>query len=488
MSSIIERNILTIIEPSITLDELSIPDLESGTENSGGETSQIPLSKFSSIIPLVEVNTYQIQGDRLHSFRLRNTGFYPTLRVVFDDSDGFFMARFFPKDGDIIKLYIRSQGEETTFKPIRMDFTVVDVRPVGGGGNVKANRFMIEGRLFVPDLFTEKVQFNEGTSFDTLLSIAEELGLGFASNVEDTSDGMTWINPTDTIEKFIQDITANSYLNDDSFFTAYIDPYYYLTLVEVNRFFTQEGATEVSQAFSQNAGDLLSKSSGELDNFPNFLTNLIKFQGDARYLSKYQMTNDAGAISKNNGYKRFSQYWNLTDKEFISEFVDPLSFDTPGFINATKGRVINGEAEGPRDNQIKYKYLGTQSENVHDEYTYSLVLNYQNLAEVEKMGMTVELDAVNPALLRYSRIYCQIYEYADSIKNVLRTPQINDSNIPTDAQQRNIPPEEDDAAVGILNEFLSGFYVISGVEYIQTSPGPARMILHLQRREFIPST
>ena len=488
MSSIIDRNILTIIEPTIALDELSIPDLESGTENSDYQTSQIPLSKFSSIIPLIEINTYQIQGDRLHSFRLRNTGFYPTLRVVFDDRDGFFMARFFPKDGDIIKLYIRSQGEETTFKPIRIDFTVVDVRPVSGGGNVKANRFMIEGRMFVPDLFTEKVQYNDGTSFDTLLSVAEELGLGFASNVEDTADSMTWINPNDTVEKFIQDVTANSYLNDDSFFTAYIDPYYYLTLVEVNRFFSQEGAIEVSQTFSQNAGDLLSKSSGEQDDFPNFLTNLVQFQGGARYISKYQMTNETGAVSKNNGYKRYAQHWDLVDKEFISEFIDPLSFDTPGFINATKGRLINGESEGPRDNQVRYKYLGTQSENVHNDYTYSLILNYQNLVEVEKMGMTVELDTVNPALLRYSRIYCQIYEYADPVKNVLRNPQYDGEALPAGAQERSLSPEEDGATAGVLNEFLSGFYVISGIEYVQTRPGPVRMRLYLQRREFVPST
>lgn len=486
MSSFIDTNILTIIEPTITLDRLEIPDLESGTENSDGETSQEPLSKFSSILPLIEINKYQIQGDRLHSFRLRNTGFYPTIRIVFDDSDAFFMARHFPKDGDLISVYIRSQGDEITFKPIRMDFTVVDVRPIGGGGNVSANRFSVEGRIYVPNLFTEKVQFNNGTSFDTLLGIAEELGLGFASNVDDTDDNMGWINPNDTIEKFISDITDNTYLNDDSFFISYIDSYYYLNLVEVNRLFSQEGSTEISKTFSQNAGDLFSKGEGELDDFPNILTNLVEFQGDARYLSKYQMINESGAISKRNGYKKFSQHWSMIDKEFVNEFVDPLSFDTPGFINATKGRLINGEVEGPRNDQVKYKYLGVQSENVHSEYSYSLILNKQNLSEIEKIGMVAELDAVNPALLRYSRIYCQIYEYANPVKEVLLNPTIKDDI--QNVQERTLLPEGDGETLGVLNEFLTGFYVISGIEYIQTRPGPVRMKLYLQRREFIPST
>ena len=62
-------------------------------------------------------------------------------------------------------------------------------------------------------------------------------------------------------------------------------------------------------------------------------------------------------ISKANGYKRYTQYWDLEAKEWVSEFVDPLTNDTPGMIPATKGRVIDGEVEGPRNDQVKYKYL-----------------------------------------------------------------------------------------------------------------------------------
>ena len=59
--------------------------------------------------------------------------------------------------------------------------------------------------------------------------------------------------------------------------------------------------------------------------------------------------------------------------------------------------------------------------NVHDEYFYSLVLNHQNLSEVNKLGMVIELDTINPALIRYSRIYCHILEYASPIKNTITT-------------------------------------------------------------------
>jgi len=123
--SIVERNILTIIEPAIELDELSIPDAESDSANSDDLTMKEKPSKFSSIIPEVRVNGYNVQGDRLNYFCLKNNKFYPTISIQFADVDSTFTARFYPKDGDLIQLNIRSQGDETTFKPIRIDFTII---------------------------------------------------------------------------------------------------------------------------------------------------------------------------------------------------------------------------------------------------------------------------------------------------------------------------------------------------------------------------
>ena len=95
--SAVERNILTVVEPTIVLDELEITDVESGTENSDGETMKEKPSKFSTMIPLIRINSYEVQGDRLETFELKCTGFYPTCKFSFYDRDGMFTARFFPK-------------------------------------------------------------------------------------------------------------------------------------------------------------------------------------------------------------------------------------------------------------------------------------------------------------------------------------------------------------------------------------------------------
>ena len=465
--SAVERNILTVIEPTIVLDVLEMTDVESGTENSDGDTMKEKPSKFSTMVPLIKINSYEVQGDRLEMFELESTKFYPTCRFSFYDRDGMFTARFYPKDGDIIQLFIRSQGDETTFKPIRIDFTVEKIEPLGGGGATDTSSLlMVEGRMHVPNLFTEKVQFQDNTSWNSLQAIAEELQLGFASNVEDTTDQQIWTNPYDTSERFIEDITSNSYLNDESFFTAYIDPYYYLTFVDAN------------------------------NTFPNMLSNHLSMQGNARYISKYQQVNNSGKISKNNGYKRYTQYWDLNAKEFVSEFVDPITTDTPGMIPVTKGRTIDGEVEGPRNEQVKFKFLGTQGDNVHDNYYYASIQNFQNLAEINKLGMTLELDTINPAILRYSRIYCMIMDTGQMVKGVLTAPE-NDENAPSDAQRRPETPDnlgsDVDNEFGVKNEYLSGFYVITGIEYFmikgpQAGGAGIKQRLHLRRREVTPST
>tara|TARA_R110001592_G_scaffold136908_1_gene354433 strand:+ start:6803 stop:8287 length:1485 start_codon:yes stop_codon:yes gene_type:complete len=491
--SIVERNILTILEPAIELDALEMVDIESGSDNSDGQTSKEKPSLFSQVIPVIDINSYEVQGDRLNYFCLKNNGFYPTCKIVFDDVDGQFSARFYPRDGDIIKINIRSQGDETTFKPVRIDFTIVDIKPVGGGGGESANRFMVLGRMFIPGLFTENVEYEEEvTSFDALLNIAERLKLGYASNVEETADVMTWTNPNDTTESWIQDIVANSYLNDETFFTSYIDPYYYLTLVDVNRLFSQEGAIEAGQEFGQNAGDTMGAAGaqGQTDGVPIFLSNELEYMGKANYLSKFQMVNKSGEISKANGYKRYTQYWDLNAKEWVSEFVDPLTNDTPGMVPATKGRLIDGETEGPRNDQVKYKYLGTQGDNVHPEFQYSTVLNYQNITEINKIGMVVELDTLNPALVRYSRIFCKIMEHSRANADSMVAPNKSDGETENNPQTRDGSDENSNVTspTGIVNEYLTGFYVISGVEWLFTKPGPVRMKLKLVRREFTPST
>jgi hypothetical protein len=118
---------------------------------------------------------------------------------------------------------------------------------------------------------------------------------------------------------------------------------------------------------------------------------------------------------------------------------------------------------------------------------YSVVLNYQNLSEITKMGMVAELDTVNPALLRYTRIFCKVFEYATPVKQQLTASTEDDAEPPANAVKRD-PATNEEADGGIVNEFLTGFYVINGIDWIQIMPGPMKMKVYLQRRVFKPTS
>ena len=63
--SAVERNILTIFEPTIELDELSMPDVESGSENSQGAAIKVegPTARKLETDPWGNEYQYKRPGD-----------------------------------------------------------------------------------------------------------------------------------------------------------------------------------------------------------------------------------------------------------------------------------------------------------------------------------------------------------------------------------------------------------------------------------------
>ena len=76
------------------------------------------------------------------------------------------------------------------------------------------------------------------------------------------------------------------------------------------------------------------------------------------------------------------------------------------------------------------------------------------------------------------------------VKNALLAPSNDDIEGEQAPETRSGGDDENnpDSEQGIVNEYLTGFYVIKGVEWLLTAPGPIRMKLTLVRREFTPTT
>ena len=487
--AITDRQILPLTDPTLKVDPMTLEDNESEDKESSKYSTQSSdkgTSDAGSSMPRVQINTAVLTAGELSFFSLKQSGFKPSLKLVVEDVDTRFGDIDFPKDGDVVSVFLRPE-DVNNLAEIRIDFDILSIKFTPGDGT--PNTFVIEGTMKIPGLYAEDCEaLAADSSFNHLNTIADNLGLGYASNDDTTDDVMTRIRPYDTNLKFIKDITLQSYKNDDSFWTSYIDPHYYLCFINVNKQFGDEDVFEdgiLTMSTNPNKGSD-TKGEDEGKGYLLVLTNEEQQSSTNMFIEKYGLINNAGNTWIANGYKRYCQYYDIPTKEWSEVFVDPLT--TEGAEE--ESILLKGRAdEDIYKSQVKYKYLGKQlggasleeGYNMHENFMFSQILNYQNLEEINKMVLSVELSMANFNIYRFQRIPIILYTNNESVKrlNEGRNKELGEE--PGDDEPSGI----DDATTQSKNEFLSGYYVVNDIEYIYRGNGsPITQKLTCLRREW----
>lgn len=499
------RTILPVVDPRIGVDPLYMEDQESAKADrqrnpAVPDWSTVEQSaRAGAWVPIVAVRSIMFQGDDLRQMTLSVTGRVPRLSVTVRDTLQKFAVNF-PLDGDVVSVYLRPPDKDNQ-RPVRIDFDIVSVR-----SSPTTQTYTFTGVMKVPGMFGEVCRsFGRNTSFEHLADVAEELGLGFASNVTRTDDAMTRVCPYETYETFVRETVAGSYLDDDSFFTWYVDPYYYLTLVEVNRQFSLADETEdVNLSYAAPFAGV-NGFEGAPDTIKGslVLTNMAERAGMNNFIESFSLENSSAGVWINNGYRRTAQYYDVTADapEYVTSFVEPLT--TAGAENDFI--LLRGRPDEDRYKRlVKYKWLGRQHAesvggNVHDNYLFAHLLNHQNMAELGKTVLKVNLAGMNFYVQRYSRVPVLIYNPSSNPKNSALLKQ-RDEDLGETAdgdpdREQGINkvaggnPDSGGDGIGnpgdqVKNEFLTGYYVVAGVEYRYTAPGPVKQSLTLVRREW----
>jgi len=186
------------------------------------------------------------------------------------------------------------------------------------------------------------------------------------------------------------------------------------------------------------------------------------------------------------------QYFDVDDNEFdLVEFdVESLTSDNIKDIEEPlKGRR-NSEVD-EYSTHIKQKYVGVQNDNTHLNYNFAAINNIQNMVELDKLYLEVELAQLNPAIYKYMKIPVAIYNYGQ-INNAVAV----DHN--KEARKGDFTPKADEIVKdggdnendGItdttftLDEFLSAHYIVIGIQYKYTPLTGYTQILKLARREW----
>jgi len=442
-----ELKIKKYFNPTIQLDAMEIVDSEFGTDETGSVDKNYQLSKvLGDFSPFVIINNMRFDSKLISYFELDLSGFLPKCTVTLQEMAGIFQSKHFPKDGDLISVYLRSRSPD--FKSIRNDFRILEVPPrPSEDSQGERNKFTISGILNVPGIYSEKMAYYEGTSFEVLQKVARELGLGFASNDDSTNDSMTWINPADSVFKFINDdVVPHSYKNDKSFYTAFIDQYYYLNFVEVNSLIVHDMEPEQVKVVRTSADDFYkSDTPVESTTKPLVLTNNTTAMDTPNFITKYAPLNNSGNVSLKNAYRRILQQYDKGDRSRVEYFIETLT--TEGSDDKI---ILKGREDEDHTKFVKYKYLGQQiNDNMHANYLHAMVQNYQNLTELTKVGITVVLPQMNPAIYKFQAIPVLIVNRG----NMSRVGLTKDTS-------------EDNEVLATTDQFLSGVYLLFNLRYI----------------------
>lgn len=483
----LNNHILTLVEPSIQLDKIKF---EPYGENQGQNNTSKGYGGDGE--PFVFINGYTFEPEDIQSFELRVDGYIPRLSVTIIDSMGQFGIDTFPRDGDVISIRIASKNQEL-YKDIRIDFDIdrVDTPSlssiqfgVGGG------KYSFSATMKIPTIFADVCKsYESATSKEHLIQIANELGLGLATNIDITDDKMNMIIAYDTIMDSIIKRIEHSYISDDSFQTFSIDPYYYINYVDMNALFeSEDDFEEVLVEFDTELQDTVQESNEEeKKSVANILTSHERAEGTSQHILSYSLHNKAGKAVRANGYKRVLQYFENDSEEGL------VNFDVEA-LTSSNLKDIEEPLKGRRDedrykHEVKYKYMGRldvdlETSNMHLNYNYARIHNKQNMDELQKLVLEVELGGFNPSLHRYQKIPVAIFNQVQT--QVQADKQLknkkSEQNFDTNPQEEN---KEEGVDVATLDEFLSGFYIIGAIKYKYSKRlGRITQSLTLLRREW----
>ncbi len=399
-------------------------------------------------LPLVVLNGVTIEAKDISYFKLYNDRYLPELEMTFSDPTNKIFDSKFPLDQQVISILLKSN--ESLLMPIRMDFWIKEFSSIKSkGGDSDDKTYDLIASLNVP--FIIKNASIKGTSYDVLKKIADSAELGFASNIDSTNDSMTWINcGIDSVREHIPEIVRRSYIDDNTFLWAYIDFWYNLNYIDIEKQLSLNTKDDRSLTGNESLN-------GEKQTIPLKLSNHPDYNQTNQYFDKFNLTNNSTKVNHDLGYKPSIYYYMIKEKNMSMLILDTIS------TQGDKGDKIVMKGQ-PNDNnynldQNKNYFLGkNDTDNSHKNYLYAEQSNYHNMEFLQKISMNIVLKKINFQLYRFQLVNVELYKLRelDSNPNPVKGQDI-ETGKNTDKYK--------------LNERLSGDWLIIGINYTFTKKG-----------------
>lgn len=464
------NSILAITQPKLEIKRISHTDIDKlnpgmnpdRPNNAGLATS------LGYIAPYIEIDNYIIHQSNVYSVSIQQNGFLPEITVSFLDSTGAFSGRYFPKTNPIMKVYIKSLSP--ALKPVRSDYLITNISSSEIGNSYTSKNYTdtlytVSGKLYIPGIYGNSIQsIPNKKSWEALKHIADGLKIGFATNETDTDDLMTWINPNDTVENFIQNICSRAYKNEKSFFGCFIDINYILNFINYEKALSKD--TKIMEApvdsniFQLSDTGSINPNVTKDNKAPNtnleqvILRSSMKSAGTGFNIVYYSMYSEHGQILSSQAFRK-SIIWHdrkyyLENKQELEFYLEPLSAKTLDVPDAVyqKPKLSTFEKE-----QV-IRWVGVDYNNSHKNYKFSRLLNYHNLDELSKNYLIVKIPGVVQSIYRGGKVMVIIDRLADPQADGVTV----DSKFGTQADKAIRNQEETDL-------YTSGPYVVKDITY-----------------------
>lgn len=335
---------------------------------------------------------YKYQFDSIISMKLTSKELLPRCQIIFRDRMNFISDDAYPLDNSLFTIFLNSRSP--SLKSIKMDFKIINYKKMDD------TTHMFDGICNLDDFFIEnETSYRNMTSFKCLEQFSKEINIGFSSNLNDTSDQMTWIRPVGVIGRdFVKSVVDRAYNNDNSFMWAYVDFYYNLNYIDINEALNIDISDQIG--ISDRGLERINKlkpskeDTGEL-----FLTNDNSLVDSNMYFSQFKITNRSTEISLESGYRKRVEFYDTLKKNYSIFDVDSQADD---------GKIILKSTPQDMDfykRNTKSIYTGRlDRDNTHENYNYSPVQNILNINEIQKIELKITVDTPNYNFFRFQKI------------------------------------------------------------------------------------
>lgn len=427
------------VKKDIKFDELSI--FYKLPSNVGGNTYIADESISGTSYPMIRINDSVYNGKWIVSVELDSSGLLPTASVIIKTFTKDNVKKDIPKDGDIMSIFVRPPTDALNY--IRIDFLITSCYV--NQKRDSENTFRVFGKMFIPGIDSDNnIMGYIGTSKHVFKEIAKRFKLGFAYNdPEDTDDIQNWICMS-RVTDFMIDVKNHSWKDTVSFFDCWIDFFYNVCFVNVNKFLNQrdDNIDIVFQTNVKNYQCLANDDSHDIDHTPlavKMFSNYVGFRKTPFYIMKWKIINNSG-ISTYNGYNQVSyaylhnQFLYSSQPDECFNTLDNYSSYDEGRLQTNmilRGRNTYDKSKTPNDmamqnydmqniytvstwtgnqyimadNDAKQKDNNNRwSGNVNKNYNRAPIHNEMNFTELNKMYIEVECDGLCIQVMRGERI------------------------------------------------------------------------------------